>query len=358
MAHAQGTCYDPTPAKCNGGMQCGVTGLSCDIDHACNHHGCCEDCRCDAAPACKEGYEADREDACTAAEVESGVCVLESKCCNKLMCRKVCGPYTAATPCKEGQCYNAGSCGCQEKETANCFVDPCQFASCSAGFVCVANYCGGCDHRCERVVEGACHADSDCAQDETCRKTALPGVDTTGTNPTCGDVKSCVKKGAIGDVCGAWHCDANFCAEGLACSAIASLRGVCYDPQPARCFGAQQCDNDRLQCFGTTQCNHRGCCEDCACKATPTCPSGYEPDMKGECTPGALACGQCVKESRCCTELTCKKTCTFPCEALPTCPRGSIKVDPSICSQTMWDERTCTSHTTCCQTISCFHYRR
>lgn len=69
-------------------------------------------------------------------------------------------------------CGNSCACG-DGSQPFNCFVDPCQFASCASGGTCFSNYCGGCNAEFYLLpnyvpVCQACADDSDCLFGQSC----------------------------------------------------------------------------------------------------------------------------------------------------------------------------------------------
>ncbi len=208
-----------------------------------------------------------------------------------------------------------GSCGCADgSPPVQCFVDPCEVATCDQG-ACQANYCGGCNAEfydkagngvclpcasnadcggAEICVDGQCQAgcaaDSDCPADQWCRQT-MDGP------------KECVPFQQEGEWCGGftpiWA--QNKCAPGLICTDfppfVADAPGICRK----ECKDNKDCDEGQY------------CAVDGVCRDDGACWIDADCDAEGNSWPHIL----CLGYSYCGSEGLCGWQCGA--EPVPTC---------------------------------------
>lgn len=191
-------------------------------------------------------------------------------------------------------------CECVDgSDPVQCFVDPCEVASCPAG-ECTANYCGGCH---AEFYDGygmwictPCESDADCHYMHHC---SVEGqcIPTCSTDDDCADgfwcspaqagASGCTPFQQEGEACGGFTpvWSQLKCAPGLICTDfppfVADAPGVCRKP----------CDNDK-GCLPSQYCGHFD-----VCRADGECWTDIDCNDAGNQYPHIACLGYGVCES-------------------------------------------------------------
>jgi hypothetical protein len=207
-------------------------------------------------------------------------------------------------------------CDCVDSALVQCFVDPCEVASCPGAAICAANYCGGC--RAEFFDEGGravcrpCATDDDCpllgqhcGEDGRCRQGC-------GSQGDCGAMEWCAptNEGGLecrphqraGGTCGGFTLpdDAQQCATGFACEPRSprlpdiggTCRRVCFDSSD--CPDKQYCGSSALGLAAPGPVQPGVCRRDGSCATVADC------DRPGNDYPRVLCVGETTCEQRRC----------------------------------------------------------
>ena len=208
----------------------------------------------------------------------------------------------------------------------NCFVDPCQVASCPSG-TCTANYCGGCNAEfwgdSGQLLCLPCASNADCDYGLTCAEgQCVPGCQDDGDcaathwcSPTQTEAMICKPYQVEGEWCGGftpWWAQSK-CLPGLICTDfpewVADAPGVCRLP----CKSSADCPESQF-------CTTGGVCrDDGECKVPADCTASGNGWIHSECAGYATCstdgkCGWNCGTPDLCKDLT--GTWFGPCDAI------------------------------------------
>jgi len=193
----------------------------------------------------------------------------------------------------------------------NCFVDPCNYASCPgrSDAVCRANYCGGCNS--EWWVGDVKLSEDDCKLSAS----SSASVSHPGTCPTVarGTLGICMSSCSSDSDCGSDEkCCSNGCGSTCQQVAVASHAGTCPDTRGAIGTCVEMCTSD-ASCAVDEKCCSNGCGHVCRKALTRSVVhEGTCPDVSnsvGICIEGCTSDESCGADEKCCSN-GCGHVCT------------------------------------------------